>query len=321
MFTLEKFRPNLGENRKGSETKAVFKSPESRKVTDRNFKQYLRNFCFSETELASKKILDIGSGLSDFSLEVNRMFKESGAMAVSLDPLYQALGKNQDEFRENIKKADMDWKSFAGASDNSAHIYEKIKNAPCKVAGSHQRIPFEDKSFDLVLANNSITQYKDREITRMALAEAVRVTKENGEIRIQPADLRWDWRSKSFYVHTFEAPTPETKQEAQDLGLEVGPDKKIFEIFKETEKAGFTFYVTIRPKSFMQGHRGSRFFSPQDMEPAYSLILRKDSQLPKVDGVQLKTLSFRDSEDDLHVPSSDVFFEKQNKNDQKEVQR
>jgi ubiquinone/menaquinone biosynthesis C-methylase UbiE len=286
-----------------------FKSPEERKVTDRTFKQCLEHFCLPERELVGKKILDIGSGLSDFPAETNERFKESGTVAVGLDPIYQSLGNNFEEFKENVKKANMGWNSIAGRG--SGHAYGRTKTASFKVAGSHQELPFGDESFDLVVANNSITQYKDREVTKKALKEAVRVIKENGEIRIQPADLRWDPQAGSLYVHTFEAPTSETREEAKNLGLIIGPDKEVFQILKEIEKMGLNFYAISR----MPRRRPGVSIRMAILKgPSYSLILRKDDKLPEVEGGRLRKLSFEGSADGFHVHSVEVSLDPKNKN-------
>ncbi|MFA5986995.1 MAG: methyltransferase domain-containing protein [Parcubacteria group bacterium] len=294
MFGFDKFR--FGQNQK----KPDFQSPEERKVTDRTYKQYLKNFCLSEEELSSKKILDIGSGLSDFSVETSKKFQESGVMVVGMDPIYSFLGSNVKKFKKNIIRSNMDWKSFADRSGNLEPAYEKIKEAPYKVSGSHQNLPFKEESFDLVLANNSITQYKDREITRNALKEAVMMIKEDGEIRIQPANLRGDWGKKCLYMHTFEAPTLETREEANQLGLEIGPDREVFDIFKELESAGFQIYATVKEHMLPL----TRKYNFQ-----CSIIIRKDDQSPNVLEAKLRKLSFKDSTDNFHIPSTIVISE------------
>lgn len=301
---------NPDEIQEKPETGPVFKSPEERKVTDRTFEQYLKHFCLPETELAGKKVLDIGSGLSDFSSKANEKFKESGTMVVALDPVYQLLGKDFREFKKNIKKANMDWISVAGGVSDPERAYKKIKNAPNKIAASHQEIPLEDGSIDLILASNSLTQYKNREITKKALKEAGRVIKEDGEIRIQPADLRWDWQAEALYVSTFEAPTEETRKEAKELGLTIAPDKEIFSILKEMEEAGFTLYATVKPP---ERRKPGRLGILQG--PAYTLIFRKDDRIPAVEGkgAHLIKLSFRDSPDGYHVSSAEIAPDSQEK--------
>lgn len=308
----EKFEPNepnMYENPEEPKREPAFNSPEERKITDRTYGQYIDGLCLPEQELESKTVLDIGSGLSDFPTRANKKFKESGTVVVALDSMYESLGKNFEEFKENAKKANMDWVSKAVSSNLTEaceKAYKMVKEDAHKMAGSHQELPFGDENFDLVLANNSITQYKDREITKTALKEALRVVKESGEVRILPADLRWDRMKESLYVHTFEAPNPETKEEAKKLELDIGPDREIFEILREIEGGGVNFYAAVKPRKRrpMLG-RLSRLAG--DLGPTYSLILRKDGQLPNIikEGI-LKKLSFKDSPDGFHVPSVEI---------------
>lgn len=301
----EKFEPDFNENPEQHEAGPAFKSPEERKVTDRNFSQYLDTFCLPEAELKEKSILDIGAGLSDFSPAANERFKEFGTVVVAMDPIYQNLGESFEEFKKNAKKSNMEWVSKSRESDPET-AYQKLKEAPYKVVGSHQKLPFADESFDLVLANNSITQYKDKEITKTALKEAVRMMKQNGEARIWPADLRWDWKKESLYVRTFEAPTPETRKEANELQLDMGPDKQMLQILKEIEESGINFYAVVKPpKHRVMPGRFGRLMSGTG--PEYSLILRKDGELPHVShDTRMRKLSFKDSPDGFHVPSETI---------------
>jgi len=122
-----------------------------------------------------------------------------------------------------------------------------------------------------------------------------------------PADLRWDWKKESLYIHTFEAPTPETKEEAEKLGLDIGPDKEMFKILKEIEDAGINFYA-VKKKSSVRRRMPGRFGRLlSSTGPSYSLILRKDSQLPDIEyDASLRKLLFKDSSDSFHVPSENL---------------
>jgi ubiquinone/menaquinone biosynthesis C-methylase UbiE len=272
----------------------VFKSPEERLVTDRGYEQYLNSFCMAEKELAGKKVLDIGSGISEFPVRANEKLKESGTMVVALDPMYASLGQNFEEFKDIVRKANMELVSKAKERDPKT-AFEKIKSAPNKLAGSHQELPFDDESFDLVLANNSITQYEDRGITKKALEEAIRVTTEHGEIRVQPADLKWDKDAKSFYVCSFGERTDKTRKEADELGIATPPDREIFKILQGTENEGLNLYATLQHKRF-----------GRHAMPYYSLILRKDEQVPNVNQGLLYKLSFQNSPDGFHMASEKI---------------
>lgn len=277
-----------------------FASPEERKVTERTYEDYLRYFALPENGLKGKQVLDVGSGLSTFAEVANTRLGKTGTNVVALDPIYALMGKGYKTFEKNVEKAGMNFRSVSGEAVDPKELYKRIKGFPNKVAGSHQQLPFRRESLDLVLASNSITQYHDREITRTALGEIAETLKQDGELRIQPADLRWDNNTQSLYVHTFEKPTPETLKEAKDLGLQIGPDRDVFAIFKELEEQGFTFYATLRvSRAGGMRRRG--------MQVNYSLILRRDGQIPNVEGLyQLHKLSFKESQDGYHVPSEEI---------------
>jgi len=282
-----------------------FVSPEKKLVTDRRYSQYLSNFGLPKSELKSKKILDVGSGLSEFFQKANEKFKEAGTVVVGLDPNYSMLGENLAEFKENLKKARLSVESMhdeRGRLRDQERSYGIVKSAPNKIAGSHQELPFKEGSFDLVLANNSVLQFKDREISRRALQEIAKIIKESGEIRLQPVDLLWDNKKEELYMHTFEAPTEKTREHAKELGLLIDCDKKMFDIFRELEETGFNFFSAIN--SF--GNRGlGRFVPPTP--PTRFLIMRRDEKIPQAEGLnELKRISFKESKDGFHVVSTEV---------------
>jgi len=277
-----------------------FISPEHRWVTFRSYEEYLSYFCLPESELAGKRILDIGSGLSGFAKKAAEKFEHTGTTVVALDPVYEDLGEDIQEFRGNIEKAGMEIKPGVDVEKK----YKEIISTPGKVAGSHQDLPIREGSVDLVLANNSITQYKDRILTKRVLKEISQVLTPNGEVRIQPADLAWDKNKGDFYVHTFERPTPETRMDAEEQGVVMGPDREMFKILKEFEKLGFTLYATVS----INLKKGP--FSRPRFKMAVSVIARKDNQIPKVENLyELYKLSFKNSPDDFHVSSLKVPLE------------
>ncbi len=295
--------PEKFESQSGELIEVGFKSPEKRKVTDRTYGQYLEQFFLDEKELEGKKILDIGAGLSAFSKTVNEELSKTGTIAIPMDPMYQFLGKNFEEFKKNITAANMDWHSSAGWR-KEGRAYEDFEGTPNQVVGSHQELPFENESLDLVLANNSITQYKDRQITRRALEEALRVIKKDGEVRVLPADFMYDPKKGSSYVNTFEGPTPETAKEAEELGLEVAPDREMFQVLKDIEDQGVHIYAkVIPPKNRRPMGRMFRIVPRY----SYTLFFRKDEQVPNVAEIEvIQKLSFRDSEDGFHFKSEEI---------------
>ena len=229
-------------------------------------------------------------------------------MVIPLDPVYSFLGRNLDEFKKNVAEANLKLKEIGPEKGHSERgmekAYEDIKTTPLKVAASHQNLPFKEGSFDLILAHNSILQFKDREITRRALQEISQVLTPKGEIRILPGDIRWDSNADSFYVHTFESPTPETLEEAQKLGLQIGPDKKMFSILKELEENGFTIYIA---ESAPRGSQPRSLLARRFHTPSYSLIIRRDQDVPHMQNFSsFYKLSFKESKDGYHVPSTDM---------------
>jgi len=277
----------------------AFQFLEKKRVTDRNYDQYLEHFSLPEEELEGKRILDIGAGLSDFTEKSNKKFGDKGTVAVALDLMYKSLEEDFGEFQKRVQESGMELHSIGNRRGDIGVPYEKIKKASNKVAGSHQELPFADKSFDLIFAHNSITQHADRQVTKKALEEAARVLAENGEIRVQPADLRWDSNTNTLYVSTFDSPTPDSKKEAYEMGLRVAADKEMFAVLKQLEESGLIFYAVSRQPT---GYRPPR--SRALIGPSFSFVIRKDSQIPNMTGKAiLRKLSFNDSEDGFHVPS------------------
>lgn len=291
--------------------KKQFESPESRKVTERTYEQYLEYFCLPEDELRGRNVLDIGAGLSTFAKEANSKFGKTGTMVVAMDPLYSSMNGDFKGFNERVAHANMQLKVVSDRLKTPAQLYREVKSSPYKVAGSHQDLPFRKGSFDLVLASNSVLQYKDRGITERALQQISEVLKPDGEMRLQPADLQWDNQTQSLYIHTFEAPTKETLAEARALGLIIAPDKGVFEIFRKLEETGSTFYSTSRINRSghpLMGMRGMMKGLVNQVK--YSLIMRRDASIPKVDELmQLRKLSFKESPDGYHVPSTEIPLE------------
>ena len=281
--------------------KHEFISPEKRKVTPRSYETYLKQFDLSEDALEGKHILDIGAGLSDFSSKANEKFKESGTMAVPLDPVYAFFGGDFQEFKDALGSANLESGWTERELFELEQRYHDLKSQPNKIAGSHQQLPFKEKSMDLVLAHNSITQYKDREITRHALDEMLRSLKEHGEIRIVPVDMLWDQQATSWYLHTFEPATPEGLEEMRKTGMIQG-DPDMFSIFRALEEHGVNFYLAVR---FSRVGR--------KMQQHTALVIRTDQTIPHVEGAgRLEKLSFGQSHDQHHVPSERIPIQEKN---------
>lgn len=287
---------------------ANFKSPEKKLVTPRTYEDYLNQFRLPEKVLQGKKVLDVGSGLSNFSKKSNEKFADGGTTVVALDPTYSFLDENMTNYENNLARANLEVKTLRASYQEASDAYHDLKQNPLKVAGSHQHLPFAPGTFDLALAHNSMLQFKDREITRKALQEVGDVLNEHGELRMLPGDLAYDHNKESFYVRTFEAPTPETRKEAADLGLMFGPDREMFSILQAYEQAGYTIYAAAKnPERGSGVARRIRILSGIPSIPVYTLIIRKDADIPQVEGRgALYKLSFKNSPDGFHVSSEKV---------------
>lgn len=298
----EKFKPRGGDDAPNYYGEPTHMFLERRLVTDRTYKQYLEHFSLSEHQLEGKKILDIGAGLSDFTEKANEKFGDKGSIAVAVDPMYGSLGDDLREFEQNVQDAGMDLRSKQDIRKGIGAAYERAKGSPNKIAASHQDLPFADGSFDLIFAHNSITQYKDREVTRRAISEGARVMAENGEFRISPADLRFDLNNGILYVSTFDSPTDDSRKEAYEMRLPVAVDRQMFAILKEFEESGLNFYAIAKAPS---GYRHPR--ARAMMGASFFLAIRKDDKIPEISGKStLRKLSFRNSEDGVHVPSEKI---------------
>jgi ubiquinone/menaquinone biosynthesis C-methylase UbiE len=294
----------------------AFVSPQEKLVTNRTYEEYLEQFQLPEDELRGKCILDVGAGFSNFSKEGNERLKDSETMIVALDPTYELLSESKSvgEYINKLGPANLSIKNTSGNSETWQDRFETIKNTPYKVAGSHQHLPFAEGTFNLALAHNSILQFKDREITRRALHEIIEVLAEDGEIRIIPSDLRWDMGAHSFYMATFEAPTPATLEEARTLNLQIAPDRVIFDIFKELEGQGCSIYTKMSPpKVTSAGIARLKRFMGRDSGRLYSFIIRKDGTVPVVSDPtsSFYKLNFSKSPDGFHVPSEEVLSEEE----------
>lgn len=291
--------------------KEGFKAPEPMKLTPRTYDDYKSMFCLSEQDMKGEKILDVGSGLSNFAPESAERLGDEAPTVVAMDPMYADLGENLHEFTERLEGANLTLEKLGKEWGQVEKQYDQVKSHPLNVAGSHQEgLPFAKGYFDKILANNSMLQFKDRDITRTAFKNVLDVLSDKGELRIMPADFKWDGTVGSLYVNTFEKPTPETRAEADELRLRIGPDRETFKVFKELEEAGYTLYVAAPPSKASHRPRGRMGIMVQATMP-YCLILRRDSEMPHMEGVAaIQKLSFKDSTDGFHVPSECIHLRK-----------
>lgn len=126
--------------------------------------RYETELGFNRKELEGKTVLDLGSGaVENFSRELKKSGIKSNVISLNPDYLFK-------EVREMaINKPDWQKKSVAAVA---------------------QELPFQDNSFDFVLALNSISLYanprQNKEATRLWLNEIKRVLKSGGKAIISP---------------------------------------------------------------------------------------------------------------------------------------
>lgn len=290
-----------------------FKAPEPMKITPRNYEAYKRMFCLSEQDMEREKILDVGSGLSNFAPESAERFGDEAPTVVAMDPMYANLGDDLYEFTDELQGANLELEQLGKTWSAIEKQYEQVKQHPFNVAASHQEgLPFAKGSFDKILANNSMLQFKDRNISRKAFENVLEVMSDHGELRIMPADFAWDSAGGSLYVHSFEKPTPESIQEAEALGLRIGPDRETFKVFRELEEAGYTMYAAVPPSDPNRGQSRGRLGVMRQILTPYCLILRRDSEMPVMEGpASMLKLSFKDSKDGFHVPTEYIKLKEQ----------
>lgn len=126
-----------------------------------------------------KKILDIGSGMSDFGDKANKLYGQTGTRVVELDPIYSRKNKKGEilAVKEGIP--------VVVARDKYQPYYKnRVRGENVEsIAGVGQKLPFRDKSFDEVISNFGISVMPPLEIPQ-AIAEAMRVAKERVAIRM-----------------------------------------------------------------------------------------------------------------------------------------
>lgn len=185
MFSPEHFQNNSESDR------------EVKQVTHRSYEMYTSLFNLPEEVLTKiKTVVDIGAGFSNFTEEARKKFK--GLRSIAVDPVYKLLKDDPDLTLDELRKQDNVHLDFdpqyrgneSNADQGIAVIYNQFTqdmkaNPEDYIAASHQNIPLDDNSVDLVLASNSIIRPENKpSIIEKALQECLRVLKEDGEIRV-----------------------------------------------------------------------------------------------------------------------------------------
>lgn len=142
---------------------------EMEKNKEETFKEYVRSLDLTPEDF-NKKILDVGSGASEFAAWA----KERGVS-------------------NNIYSMDI----HPGILDENNKTTPGVLESERSVVANAEQIPFKDESFDLLISNASVPhmyyEYQSdedpkimEEKIRNTLSEMVRLTKPGGEIRLNP---------------------------------------------------------------------------------------------------------------------------------------
>ncbi|MBI4118160.1 MAG: class I SAM-dependent methyltransferase [Parcubacteria group bacterium] len=145
-------------------------------TTNWGLKDYMRDLQLTPEVLSGKTILDVGSGTRRFTKEL----QEAGidAQVVSLDPVF-ASPEEKQRFHERIRVEEPLEKLLQ--ETNTPGVREKT------VAGIAEMLPFEDETFDLIIAHYSLPLYGTHQQVSQFFKEALRVLKVGGELRYAPA--------------------------------------------------------------------------------------------------------------------------------------
>ena len=154
---------------------------EVRQVTHRDYDSYLALFNLPEDRLArAQTVVDIGAGFSSFSEEARKKFP--GLRAIAIDPIYESIKNNprltQEDLREqekinldfdpayrgDSKTVDLGEHQKEGAEIFNHFIQVQATHPDDYIAASHQDLPLESQSVDLVLASNSILRNENKSL-------------------------------------------------------------------------------------------------------------------------------------------------------------
>lgn len=152
-------------------------------ITDSDF-EYNQKVIGFPNDIVGKRILDVGSGVS---IAVEELAKR-GAIAYGIDPIYSDRNRIWQSYQRTIRmghtNTTYDEKLKGSVKD---FLDDHLSNGRY-IAASATNLPFRDNSLDLVYSNQCLTAFlvKDQETFLRAIAEAVRVLKSGGSLRIHP---------------------------------------------------------------------------------------------------------------------------------------
>ena len=259
-------------------------------ITHRDYRGYLYAFNLPEKSLSdAETVVDVGAGLSTFSKEAREKFERLKTIAV--DPIYDGLKsdryKTMDEFerqegiffdfdpnyRGEEKVSDFELDKQKRKRFFTQFKYDEVLKHPNEyIAASHQDLPLQDGSADLILASNSILRNENRpQVIEKAIRECLRIAKDNGEVRIAGAIACLVPKEQSvelWYNGAYGSPQAE---EFQSTGHYSDPELML--AFTNIEAGGANFYCVVKSVE-EDGKRSYRFDT---------LIARKDQKIPEIE--------------------------------------
>lgn len=298
-----------------------FKSPEVKQVSERTYEQYVGKLHILEESLKNRGvIMDIGAGFANFVQKVNERFGETGTRAYAIDPVYTFFDGDFKKFEESLEgsglflefgygRTSQEGKKLDEIEQEMKKLYDEFYREATKsgsyIAGSHQNLPFKNESADLIVGNNSILRFNNREIVVRALNEVIRVLKQDGEARIGPTYFDWDKELDELTLVKYGTMTKQDIEDQERTGKSI--DRVMFQAFKDMESLrGIRFYVGI----------------DKDKETGQiivqNLILRKDEEIPQMNTGdpyfhELRRINFAESDDQFLIPSEAIDLKRDEK--------
>jgi SAM-dependent methyltransferase len=174
-------------------------------MTCRSYQEYEQMFMLDQDLISKGLVLDVASGASSFTAELNRR----GYSAVAVDPLYRLSSEEigelgQTEINTAIRKLSEKENLFVWDYYDSLENHLKIRNHSLNhflkayerdinkekyIPAELPSIPFGNDVFSLVLCNHFLFLYQeqfDYQFHLNAIEELIRVTKKGGTICIYP---------------------------------------------------------------------------------------------------------------------------------------
>ena len=180
-------------------------------VSARSLLEYRGMFRLTNEDVCRGRVLDCPGGAASFSAEATRL----GADVVSVDPVYALptdvlAARSRRSVDDAVAFSRDNPQLFSWTFFRSPAHHAQVRRDACEtfvrdiaaaradaaggrsaryVAGALPALPFADEEFALTLSSHLLFVYDDRidlESTVAAIAEMVRVTRREGEVRVFP---------------------------------------------------------------------------------------------------------------------------------------